>query len=161
MNKHERLNNRIEAAERALARTLDIRERVIREIVRTERKLKLVQSELERLKRVRVKRLAEAADSNRATAEPAPANGDRDREPTQTQVAAVVKDDGLPDYLRRDQIAREKIQSELAAKKKAAANRAADRRKVKREMVKADLTGATRKMPLEGKVALAAIHSGK
>jgi len=69
----------------------------------------------------------------------------------------AVKDDGIPDYLRRDQIAREKIESELAAAKKAKADKAAKRRKIKAEMVKADLSGQTRRMPLEGRAALAAI----
>ncbi len=102
----------------------------------------------------------EAADSHRATAEPAPDLDAANKVPTRRDDIAV-KDDGIPNYLRRDQIAREKIESELAAAKKAKADRAAKKRAIKRDMVQADLTGQTRRMPLQGKDALAAIMSLK
>ena len=83
----------------------------------------------------------------------------------------------IPDYLRRDSNeksstssrcspgepgnkdaeAAAEIRAHISEKKKQAKDRAALKRKIKREMVKADLTGQTRRMPLEGKAALAAI----
>jgi hypothetical protein len=80
----------------------------------------------------------------------------------------LPKEDDLdiPGYLKRDSNeqtnrdaeAAAEIRAQIAAKKKEAAERAATKRKIKRDMIKADLTGATRRMPLEGKAALAAIN---
>lgn len=78
--------------------------------------------------------------------------------------------DGLdvPDFLLRgskerkptskDEEAAAEIRAQIEAKKKEAAERAAKKRQIKREMIQADLTGATRRMPLEGKAALARIN---
>lgn len=85
---------------------------------------------------------------------------------TVNTVLASPKDDGLdiPEDLKRDSKhkdaeAAEQIKAELAETKKATAAKSALKQKIKREVRQADLTGQRRKMPLEGKAALAALRS--
>jgi chromosome segregation ATPase len=71
---------------------------------------------------------------------------------------ALRKDDlDIPASLRRDKAAADAVRQEVAEAKKAQSARAAEKRVIKAQHRHADLTGARRKMPLEGRAAMAAI----
>lgn len=150
------------------------RESLLTSLLKLEEKRRDAQKQLERRMRTRSKlqQLEEAATSIEPTLSDSVSDICSRMIQGQTFEQAeaappLPKDDlDIPDYLARD--SREKptskdaeaaaeIKAQIAEKKKQAAERAALKRKIKREMVQADLTGATRRMPLQGKAALAAI----
>lgn len=73
-------------------------------------------------------------------------------------------DDDIPAFLKREAVkakdaeAAAKVKAEQEAEKKRKAELAKERRAVKQETVEAELTGKRKKMPLQGRAALAAIR---
>lgn len=147
------------------------RESLLTNLLKLEEKRRDAQKQLERRMRLRAK---EAATPIEPTLSDSVSDicsrmiqGQTFEEAAAAPPLPPTKDDlDIPDYLARD--SREKptskdaeaaaeIKAQIAEKKKQAAERAVLKRKIKREMVQADLTGQTRRMPLEGKAALAAI----
>jgi hypothetical protein len=140
-----------------IMRALDERERLFRRLTLNERKLVELRRHHARLARKLTERLeGEAAPKPATVQESAPAAA---------PAPAQANPDGLdpPDFLdrsrklagdKRDELARAAILAEQAERKKLRAQNRADERKAK-------LSGATRRMPLTGKAALAAIRGSE
>ena len=154
-----RLEKLIDENDRALARLWKKREWLLDQLLKSTTRVRKLERSVERQRKLLVKQkqtrkmLAEleAADLHRATAEPAPAIG-AGREANVDRPGTAV-DDGIPDFLRREQ-----VKAEVASAKKDRAAKAALKRKVRAQMQQADLTGATRRTPLSGREAVALIN---
>jgi hypothetical protein len=146
------------------------RESLLTSLLKLEEKRRDAQKQLERRMRLRAKEAATPIEPTLSDSVSDICSGMIKGQTFEQAEAAppLPKDDlDIPKYLLRDSKemstskdaeAAAEIQEQIADKKKEPAERAAKKRQIKRDMIKADLTGATRRMPLEGKAALTAIN---
>jgi len=177
------LPERRRVAENTLSRLTAQREGLIASLVRTEGKLKDARRKLERIQRAMQKALIkhteewhreqQAQPEPVQVPEPTPAPepkpepvDDADLEPARQLLQAVNEE--IPYFLDRrkktagdiaDDAARAKIEADKKESEKTRAKVNAEKRVVRQQKLDAKLSGATRRMPLTGRAALAAIKA--